>query len=107
MQTKTLRDLKRLTLILEVTSSDTLNIAAAILRNNSEINLPELMELRQAFTLSLSAKTNRELALSVKNIRAKSTDCLRKKIDIVEAQSSKLGEVPSLALSSNDNISIT
>jgi hypothetical protein len=80
MQTKTLRDLKRLIELLEVTSSDTLNIATAILRNNSEINLPELSELRQAFTLSLSAKTNRELSLSVKNIRVKLIESLWQKM---------------------------
>jgi hypothetical protein len=81
MPTKTLRDLKRLTLILEVTSSDTLNIAAAILRNNSEINIPELMELRQAFQLSLSDKTNRELSLDVKKNRAKLIERLQQSID--------------------------
>jgi hypothetical protein len=107
MQTKTLRDLKRLIELLEVTSSDTLNIATAILRNNSEINLPELSELRQAFTLSLSAKTNRELSLSVKNIRVKLIESLLQKIDTIESPSSKLRVAPSLVLSSLDNMSIT
>jgi hypothetical protein len=107
MQTKTLRDLKRLIELLEVTSSDTLNIATAIIRNNSEINLPELSELRQAFTLSLSAKTNRELSLSVKNIRVKLIESLLQKIDTIESPSSKLRVAPSLVLSSLDNMSIT
>lgn len=107
MQTKTLRDLKRLTLILEVTSSDTLNIAAAILRNNSEINIPELMELRQAFQLSLSDKTNRELSLDVKKNRVKLIDSLQQSIDIIESQSSKLIEFQPLALSSSERISKT
>jgi hypothetical protein len=106
MQTKTLRDLKRLIELLEVTSSDTLNIADAILRNNSEINLPELSELRQAFKLSLSAKTNRELSLSVKKNRVKLIESLWQKIDTIESQSSLLGEAPSLVLSS-ENMSVT
>jgi hypothetical protein len=106
MQTKTLRDLKRLIELLEVTSSDTLNIADAILRNNSEINLPELSELRQAFKLSLSAKTNRELSLSVKKNRVKLIESLWQKIDTIESKSSLLGEAPSLVLSS-ENMSVT
>ncbi len=106
MQTKTLRDLKRLIELLEVTSSDTLNIADAILRNNSEINLPELSELRQAFKLSLSAKTNKELSLSVKKNRVKLIESLWQKIDTIESKSSLLGEAPSLVLSS-ENMSVT
>ena len=107
MQTKTLRDLKRLIELLEITSSDTLNIATAILKNNSEISLSELRELRQAFTLSLSSKTNRELSLSVKNIRVKLIESLWQKIDTIESPSSKLRAAPSLVLSSLDNMSIT
>jgi hypothetical protein len=70
---------------MEITSSDTLNIVDAIIRNNSEINLPELMELHQAFNLSLSDKTNRDLSRSVKNIRVKLLDNLRQKIDIIDS----------------------
>jgi hypothetical protein len=85
MEPKTLRDLERIIELMEITSSDTLNIVDAIIRNNSEINLPELMELRQAFNLSLSDKTNRDLSHSVKNIRVKLLDNLRQKIDIIDS----------------------
>jgi hypothetical protein len=85
MEPKTLRDLERIIELMEITSSDTLNITDAIIRNNSEINLPELMELHQAFNLSLSDKTNRDLSRSVKNIRVKLLDNLRQKIDIIDS----------------------
>jgi hypothetical protein len=85
VEPKTLRDLERIIELMEITSSDTLNIVDAIIRNNSEINLPELMELHQAFNLSLSDKTNRDLSRSVKNIRVKLLDNLRQKIDIIDS----------------------
>jgi hypothetical protein len=85
VEPKTLRDLERIIELMEITSSDTLNIVDAIIRNNSEINLPELMELHQAFNLSLSDKTNRDLSRSVKNIRVKMLDNLRQKIDIIDS----------------------
>ncbi len=89
MEPKTLRDLERIIELMEITSSDTLNIVDAIIRNNSEINLPELMELRQAFNLSLSDKTNRDLSRSVKNIRVKLLDSLCQKLNIIDSQSSE------------------
>jgi hypothetical protein len=89
MEPKTLRDLERIIELMEITSSDTLNIVDAIIRNNSEINLPELMELRQAFNLSLSEKTNRDLSHSVKNIRVKLLDSLCQKLNIIDSQSSE------------------
>jgi hypothetical protein len=106
MKNKTLRDLKRLIELLEVTSSDTLNIAEAILRNNSEINLPELSELRQFFTISLSAKANRELSLAVEKNRVKLIESLWQRIDIIESQFCDVAELQSLSRSSSENISV-
>lgn len=106
MQNNTLRDLKRLIELLEVTSSDTLNIADAILQHNSEINFPELSELRQAFTLSLSSKTNRDLSYLVKINQAKLIKSLQETINILELQKYNHLKIESFVLSSNENISV-
>lgn len=71
MQSQTLYDINHLIKMVQLATPDSLNIAEAIIKNNREIDIPELPRLRQAIYRSLSEKKNRQLSQEVREIKTK------------------------------------
>ena len=71
MESKTLYDINNLIKLLQLSTPDSLNIAEAVLKNNHEIAIPELPQLRRAVYRSLEERKNRQLSQEVRAIKTK------------------------------------
>ncbi len=83
MGSKTKYDINRLIKLVELATLDSINIAEAILRNNHEIDIPELQSLRSAIYLSLDNKRSAWLSDNVEKIKIKIVTSLVQKIEAI------------------------
>lgn len=83
MESKIKHDINRLIKFVELATPDSLNIAEAILRNNHEIDIPELQSLREALYLSLNDKKNDWLSDNVVKIKTRIIASLVQKIEAI------------------------
>ncbi len=90
MESQTKYDISCLIDLLELATPDSMNIAEAVLRENHEINIPELQALREAIYRSLDEKKNDQLSDNVEKIKTRIMASLVQKIET-------LSEVPTLA----------
>lgn len=83
MESQTKHDINELIELVELATPDSLNIASAILRNNHEINIPELQSLREAVYLSLDDKKSAWLSDNVEKIKTRIIASLVQKIEAI------------------------
>ncbi|GAA6619865.1 hypothetical protein [Scytonema sp. NUACC26] len=69
--------------LLELVTPDSLNIAESILRENHDIDIPELQALREAVYRSLDEKKNDRLSDNVEKIKTTIVASLVQKIEAV------------------------
>lgn len=84
MESKTKHDINRLIKFIDLATPDSLNIAEAILRNNHEIEIPELQSLREALDLSLNNKKSAWLSDNVVKIKTEIIASLVQKIEAID-----------------------
>ncbi len=83
MESQTKYDINCLIDLLELATPDSLNIAEAILRENHEIDIPELQALRETVYLSLDDKKNDFLSDNVEKIKIRIMASLVQKIEAI------------------------
>jgi hypothetical protein len=83
MESKIKYDINRLIKFIGLATPDSLNIASAILRNNHEIDIPELQSLREALYLSLENKKSAWLSDNVQQIKTRIIASLVQKIEAI------------------------
>ncbi len=96
MESQTKYDINELIELVELAIPDSLNIAEAILKNNHEIEIPELQTLREAVYLSLDNKKSAWLSDNVEKIK---TIIIASLVQIIDEDS----EVPASAKQGNLN----
>ena len=69
MESRTSKDCAELIELINRATRDSLNIAQIILKNNQEIDIPNLSILQQCVEQSLRHKSNRELSGQVRKIK--------------------------------------
>ena len=80
MSSKTIQDINRLIKLIKIASPDCLNIAEAVLKNNREIDIPQLGQLRDAIFRSLSDKKNSQLYDKAEEIQSEIVKNLAQKL---------------------------